>query len=260
MKASEHQSSTITKRLLIGDSGVGKTTALLGLAKAGFQLRIFDFDNLLDPLIIKARLDDPALLDRIEFMTFRDKMKASPNGPVIDGTPSAFVDSLRAFDKWDDGSRPAEWGEKYILVVDSHTTQARSAYFWARGLQGIAGVPEGVALKGVDARNVFFTAQQAVMNCIALLTSATFRTNVLVIAHVKYMEQGGVTKGFPLSIGTAISPEIPTYFSAVTLATKAGEKRVLRTRSTAMIDLKDPRTFDPNVASEMPIEDLAKLF
>lgn len=259
-KASEHKSNVLTKRLLIGDSGVGKTTALLSLVKAGFNLRIYDFDNLLDPLIIKARQEDPKLLDKIEFMSFRDPIKTTAAGPVIDGQPRAFADSMRALDKWEDGTSPSSWGDKYVAVIDSHTTQARAAYNWARGLQGMAGIPEGVPTKGVDTRNVFFTAQQAVMSCIALLTSATFCTNVLVIAHVKYMEQGGMIKGFPLSLGTAISPEIPTYFPAVTLATKSGERRVLRTRSTPMIDLKDPKSFEKGYADELPIEDLAKLF
>jgi hypothetical protein len=236
--ATDHKSSSITKRLLVGDSGVGKTTALAGLAQAGYQLHIYDFDNLLDPLIARLRREDAKALARIEFMSFRDKMKATPQGPTIDGQPTAFVDALRALDKWEDGSR--------------------AAYFWARGLQGAAGIAEGVAVRGIEPRNIFFTAQQAVMNCIALLTSVNFSTNILVIAHIKYMEQGGITKGFPLSVGTAISPEIPTYFPSVTLATKSGEKRILRTKSTSMIDLKDPRSFE--YGDELPIEDLAKLF
>ena len=150
-------------------------------------------------------------------------------------------------------------------MIDSHTTQARAAYFWARGLANISGIPEGVPTKGVDSRNVFFTAQQAIMNCISMLTSPDFYANVLVIAHIKYLEHDGVTKGFPLSIGSAISPEIPSYFSSVTLATKSGSgenvRRVLRTRSSNMVDLKDPRAFDPTFASELPLDTgLAELF
>jgi hypothetical protein len=263
-KASAHQSSTITKRLLIGDSGVGKTTSLWSLvAKLDKRLRIFDFDQLLSTLIMKVKEECPERLDNIEFMSFRDKMKSTPMGPVIDGTPQAFVDSLRALDKWEDGSKPSEWGPDTICVVDSHTTQARSAFFWARGLQGASGIPEGVPTKGVDARAIFFTAQQALMNCIAMLTSASFNCNVLVLAHIKYLEQEGMTKGLPMSIGSAISPEIPTYFESVTLATKSvgtNPIRTLRTRSTNMIDLKDPRAFDPKFASELSMDDLYKLF
>jgi hypothetical protein len=195
-------------------------------------------------------------------MSFRDRIKATPLGPIIDGQPKAFIESLQAFDKWEDGSDPSKWGPRHIAVVDSHTTQARAAYFWARGMQGAAGLPEGISSKGIEPRAIFFTAQQAVMNTIALLTGEQFNTNVIVIAHVKYLEHSGNTKGFPLSVGTAISPEIPTYFPSVALATKsASGNRVIRTRSTLMIDLKDPKTFDPTYADELPMDTgLAEIF
>lgn len=93
-----------------------------------------------------------------------------------------------------------------------------------------------------------------------MLTSESFHTNVLVICHIKYMERDGVTKGYPLSLGNAISPEIPSYFPCVTLATRGNNSRVLRTRSTSMVDLKDPRAFDEKFATELPMDDLYKLF
>lgn len=258
--AATHQSATIQKHLFIGDSGTGKTTSLLSLVKSGYNLRIYDYDSLLDPLIAKCRLECPERLDQIEFMSFRDTMRATPSGPIIAGVPRAFVDGLKAFDTWEDGSKPYQWGANYIAVIDSFTTLSRAAYFWARGLQGGAGIPEGVATKGIDNRAVFYTAQQALMNLVAqlcgtdLISPVAFNTNLIVIAHIKYMEQDGQTKGFPVSVGSAISPEIPTYFPSVTLCTKKGETRVLRTRSTNMIDLKNPRSFEPAFATELPIE------
>ena len=254
-KASDHKSSSITKLLYIGDSGTGKTTSLCSLVQAGYRLRIWDFDNLLDSLIGMVRYKCPEKLDQIEFMSFRDKMKATPLGPVVDGQPIAFVNALRALDKWDDETKPAEWGEKTVCVIDSMTTMARAAYWWAKGMQGASSFAEGVSMKGYNPQQSFFTAQQAFMNVIALLTSASFNCNVIAIAHVKYMEQDGVTKGFPVAIGSAISPEIPSYFPSVALATKANgpePKRTIRTRSTNMIDLKNPKAFD--MAVELPME------
>lgn len=264
-KASEHVARSIHKRLLLGDSGTGKTTALAALTKAGFQLRIWDYDNLLDPLFLKVKWDCPDKLDTIEYMSFRDRLKSTVNGPIIDGLPKAFVAGLSAFYKWEDGSVPYEWGSNHIVVIDSFTTMCRAAYFWARGLAGAGGIPEGVSTKGVDTRNVYHTAQQAIMNVISMLTADDFRANVLVIAHVKYLEHDGQSKGYPLAVGTAISPEIPSWFSSVTLATTSGTgdniRRVLRTRSTNMINLKDPKAFDPSFATELPMEDgLVTLF
>jgi hypothetical protein len=260
-KASDHQGASIKKTLYLGDSGTGKTTSLLALVKAGYTLRIFDFDNLLDPLITSCRRECPEHLDSIEFMSFRDKMKMTEFGPIVDGTPKAFTNFLKTLFKWEDDSNPAEWGPKHVAIVDSLTTMSRAAYFWARGLQGASGLPEGMSAKGVDGRAIFFTAQQAIMNCLAHLTGADFNTNLIVIAHLKYLEHDGVTKGFPLSTGAAISPEIPTYFPLVSLATKKGETRIIRTRSTNMIDLKDPKAFDPAYVSELPMATgLAEIF
>jgi hypothetical protein len=254
-KASEHIARSVHKYLLIGDSGTGKTTALAPLVGAGYKLRICDFDNLLDPLLMRVRKEHPDKLDNIEFMSFRDRLKATDLGSIIEGTPKAFSNFLKAMAVWEDGSKPHEWGSEYVVVVDSLTTMAKAAYFWARGINNISGLPEGVAHKGVDGRHIYHTAQRAVMNAIDALTADHFNANVIVIAHVKYLEQDGVTKGFPLSVGTAIGPEIPTYFPAVVLATKdTTGRRVFRTRSTNMIDLKDPKAFDPAFASEIPMD------
>lgn len=261
-KASDHKSSTLTKLLYIGDSGTGKTTSLCSLVESGYHLRIIDFDNLLDSLVSMVKRKCPDKLDNIEYMTFRDKMKATPNGPVIDGSPRAYIDSMKAIDKWDDGTIPAEWGEKHILVIDSFTTMSRAAFWWAKGLMGASSFAEGVPLKGVDPRQFYSVSQGGLMNTVSYVTADSFNTNVIVIAHIKYIEQDGITKGFPVSVGSAISPEIPTYFPSVALATKgpgAEPRRTIRTRSTNMIDLKNPKSFE--MAVEFPMETgLAEFF
>jgi len=173
--------------------------------------------------------------------------------------PTAYIGSMKAIDRWEDGSVPAEWGAKHILVIDSFTTMARAAYWWAKGLMGAATFAEGVPMKGVRPEQFYHTAQQALMNTIAYVTAESFATNVIVVAHVKYIERDGITKGFPVAVGNAISPEIPSYFPSVALATKSGGKRTIRTRSTNMIDLKNPRSFD--MAEEFDMEDgLARFF
>ena len=257
--AADHKSSAFVKLLYIGDSGTGKTTSLTSLVEAGYNLRVLDFDNLLDPLVQMVRRSAPTALDRIHYMTFRDKFRTTPNGPIIDGVPTAYIGSMKAIDLWEDGTTPSSWGPKHILVVDSLTTMSRSAYWWAKGLLGAATFAEGVPIRGVRPEQFYHTAQQALLNTIAYVTAESFGANVIVIAHVKYMERDGQTKGFPVAVGNAISPEIPSYFPSVALATKAGTKRTIRTRSTSMIDLKNPRSFD--MADEFDMEDgLARFF
>jgi len=258
-KASEHNSGSLTKMLYIGDSGTGKTSSLASLVVAGYKVRVLDFDNLLAPLVALVKRHHPEALDRLEYMPFRDKMKSSPNGPVVDGMPKAYVEAMKAIDKWEDGSIPSQWGSDTVFVIDSLTMLSKAAYFWARGLQGAAGFAEGVSLKGVDGRNLIYVAQQGLINTISYITAEQFNCNVIVIAHIKYLERDGQTKGYPVAIGNAISPEIPAYFPSVALAQRDGDKRVLRTRSTRMFDLKNPRSFD--MAEQFDMDDgLAKFF
>jgi AAA domain len=253
-KASDHKSGTIQKLLYIGDSATGKTTSLFQLVAAGYKLRIWDFDNLLSPLISVTRAKAPELLDNIEFMSFRDEYMTTAAGPIVP-RPVAFTEGLKAFDKWEDGSRPKDWGSDHIAVVDSGTTMARAAYFWAKGMQGASTFAEGVPAKGYRPEQSFHTAQQAIMNVIALLTAESFNANVIYIAHIKYMERDNAVKGFPVAVGSAISPEIPTYFPTIALATKdRQQRRTIRTRSTDMIDLKNPRAFDKEFADELPMD------
>jgi AAA domain-containing protein len=257
--AAAHKSSTYVKLLYIGDSGTGKTTSLASLVEAGYQLRVLDFDNLLDPLVHTVRRSKAADLSAIEYMTFRDRLRTTPNGPIIDGVPTAYIGAMKAIDRWEDGTTPSDWGATHILVIDSLTTMSRSAYWWAKGLLGAATFAEGVPIRGVRPEQFYHTAQQAIMNTIAYVTAESFNANVIVIAHVKYMERDGQTKGFPVAVGNAISPEIPSYFPSVALATKSGTRRTIRTRSTNMIDLKNPRSFD--MAEELDMEDgLARFF
>jgi len=257
--AADHKSSAFVKLLYMGDSGTGKTTSLTSLVEVGYHLRVLDFDNLLDPLIQMARRKSDNLLNSIHYMTFRDKFRTTPNGPIIDGVPTAYIGSMKAIDLWEDGTVPSSWGPDHFLVVDSLTTMSRSAYWWAKGLLGAATFAEGVPIRGVRPEQFYHTAQQALMNTIAYVTAESFGANVIVIAHAKYMERDGQTKGFPVAVGNAISPEIPSYFPSVALATKSGTRRLIRTRSTNMFDLKNPRSFD--MADEFDMEDgLARFF
>src|SRR6476620_1574282 len=93
--AKDHKSSIFVKLLYIGESGTGKTTSLASLVEAGYHLRVLDFDNLLDPLVHQVR-HNKSDLDQIQYQTFRDQMKTTPNGPVIDGVPTAYIGSMKA--------------------------------------------------------------------------------------------------------------------------------------------------------------------
>src|SRR5450631_4219058 len=215
---SKHQSNMYTKLLIEGDSGSGKTGALCSLVAAGYKLRILDFDNGLETLKQYVMKECPNYVDNVEFRTLRDQRLASADGPIIK-SPRAFVEAIKMLDRWryklDDGTEidlgvPAEWGPDCILVVDSLTFMSDAAFDFREPL-----APKGRDGK-YDMRAVYKDAQDAIENVLALLTSESFETNVIVISHIRYMERlDGITKGYPKSIGSALSPTIPAYFNSV---------------------------------------------
>ena len=248
---SAHQSSKFTKLLLMGDSKSGKTGSLASLVP-DYKLRILDFDNGLDALAAVLRQQDPKLLGNVEFRTLRDNYVASPVGPIISGTATAFINGLKMLDNWKydtvDLGKPGEWGPDTILVIDSLTFMSDAAFNFREPL-----VPKSKDGK-YDVRAVYKDAQDAIESVLALLTSESFRTNVIVISHVRYVDNpDGTKKGYPTAVGSALSPQIPRYFNSVALAqTGPGGKRQIQTAATAMIDLANPAAF--KMLPTLPIE------
>lgn len=243
-----HQSNKYTKLLIEGDSGSGKTGSLTSLVREGYKLRILDMDNGLETLKQFVLKECPEKVENVEFRTLRDKRKASPLGSIIEGQPKAFISALTMLDRWkyknEDGTdtdlgNPAEWGPECILVIDSLTFLSDAAFDFREPL-----VPKSRDGK-YDMRAVYKDAQDAIENVLALLTSESFRTNVIVISHIRYVDNpDGTKKGYPTAVGSALSPQIPRYFNSVALCqTSAGGKRTIQTTATAMIDLKNPKPF-----------------
>lgn len=240
--------------MFIGNSGAGKTGALASLVAAGYKLRILDLDSGLDALVNHVKAESPDLLQGVEYVTFRDAVKMTQQGPKLKGAPKAYVNALSALEKWpDDDSDPAEWGEDYILVVDSLTNLARAAFQWARAMNPAS----------KDPRQWYKAAQDLIEDLLANLTSDSFRTNVIVISHVEYTELNGLAKGFASSIGRALGPKIPRFFNTMVLSEVSGSgknvKRRIKTTPTGVIDLKNPAPM--RIEAEYPIETgMADLF
>lgn len=247
----KHKSTGITKLLLIGGSGSGKTGALASLVAEGYKLRILDFDNGLDSLVWQVRKRAPDKLVNVEYRTLRDKRKATGAGPMLDGPAKAFVTALQMLDRWKyddiDLGVPAQWGEDTVLVLDSLTFMSDAAWDWAEPM-----VPRNS--KGeYDKRAVYGNAQKAIESVLALLTSEQFNCNVIVTSHIRYENMpDGSMKGWPTAVGAALGPTIPRYFNSVALCETIGNNRTITTASSALIDLKNPVSF--KMQAKLPIE------
>lgn len=227
----EHQSNNYVKMLLIGDAQAGKTGSLTSLAKAGYHLHILDYDNKLDVLKYYILHECPDAIANVEFVSLRDKQKSSPTGPILDGTPKAFIEGMKLLDNWN--GKPQDWGPDHILVIDSLSRLCDAAFDFHEAFT-----------KAKDPRQTFYAAQQSVESVLAGLTSASFKTNVLLLCHVAYIEMpDGTKKGFPQGVGQALSPKIPQYFPSAVLYTNRVGKRTIQTNSTPLIDLANPAPF-----------------
>lgn len=253
----QHQSSSIAKVLIIGDSKAGKTGSLISLLKAGYRLFILDMDNLLDILKALAQRDCPELLKNVEYRTLRDVRVAGPEGPVVN-QPKAYMQAVKMMDHWKygdvDRGKPCDWGPDCVFVLDSLSRLCDAAYDFRVPLTPVGKTGQ------YDARAVYGDAQDAVENNIANLTSDGFVTNLIVIGHVTYQTlPDGTVKGFPQGVGQKLSPKIPQYFSTVLLVEKIGGNRIIRTTSTPLIDLANPKPFE--MGKTYPIETgLADIF
>ncbi len=249
----QHQSNDFVKLLLTGDSGSGKSGALASLVAAGYKLRIVDMDNGLDSLKSYVMKDTPDLADNVDYVTLRDDYETTKTGVKVK-KPRAFVDAMKLLDKWKyddvDLGSPAEFGPDCIVVLDSLSFFSDAAFNWAESMNPTA----------KDPRQWFYSAQQAVESALALLTSGSFRTNVIVSAHVRYSTgDDGAQRGYPNAVGSALGPTIPRYFNHWAQCTNKAGKRSIQTAATAMFDLKNTKPFE--MEKTYSIEDgLAKFF
>jgi len=243
---SSHHSAEFTKMLVIGDSGGGKTGALASLAKAGYRLHIIDCDNGLD-ILANVLKSDPKALANVDFVTVTEPMKAI-GGLARIIKAEAYSKAAGLLSKWDDGSDPANWGPKDILVIDSLTFFCRYAMNAVLALNG--------RLNSTPWQSDWGQAQALVSSVLQLLYSNGFKTNVIVNCHITYIgrevqktnDKGEVetmqedVRGYPMSLGKALSPQIGTFFNHALMTRTMGSgpaaKRQLLTNTQGLIELK----------------------
>lgn len=241
-----HTSVDVTKLLLVGDSGSGKTATLATLANAGYNLRILDFD---DGLAILPEFLNKDAVDRVSFVTLKDPINKA----------EAFRKSANLIGNWRDGDEDfgpvSKWTSKDVLVIDSLTLMGEAALRGALVFNNKKPTEQA-------SQPEWGTAARDVQNVIQYLTGSEVPCNVVVTTHMQYMEgETGVSKAYPTSVGSKLSTKLGRYFNCVcridTRTTSKGTERTLRTVSDHRMDLKvtAPSLLEPNVTL-----DLAKLF
>lgn len=241
----------LVKGMLIGDSKAGKTSALVSLVRAGYRLGILDMDNKINPSYFSEllRKENIGGGGQVTYVQHRDRYVTTGAGTAPKLPATAFLEACRSCDKWEDGSKPKEWGPRAILVVDTLNLLSQAAFNQAYGLN-----PEAR-----DGRQWYAAAGKMVEGFLANLWDSEFATNVLVLSHVTDIEleteivkdkQGNIqrqakpgspVKGFPTSIGQALSKHVAKYTNELWCLETTGAppniRRVIRTSSTGRMDL-----------------------
>ena len=113
-----HQSTDVTKLLLVGDSGSGKTASLAQLANAGYNLRILDYD---DGLAILPEFLNADAVNNVSYVTLKD--------PI--GKADSFRRGVNLISNWKDEGEEfgpvSKWTPKDVLVIDSLTLMGEAA-------------------------------------------------------------------------------------------------------------------------------------
>jgi len=285
-KLSAHQSGKLTKMLLLGDSGSGKTGALASLAKAGYELRIIDLDNGLDVLKGVLSKEPAEVLDRVSYVTLSNKFKDIA-GKIAIADASAWPRTMKYMTRWtnkgekqrdengavvldaagkpiiigeghpefEDLGKPENWGPQVILVIDSFTFLCNAAMKYVLASNARPAGPVYEADWGI--------AQNMVEDFLAMLYGEDFNTNVILTAHVLYRDLGQGTKAYPNALGKALPPKVGRYVNSMLEVARVGvganAKREIHTIPHGLLDLKNPNPF--KVAPKYDISDgLAKFF
>lgn len=239
-KLADHQSAKTTKMLLIGDPGSGKTGALVSLAKAGYNLRIIDLDNGLDVVanLLKGAGDAEAL-GRVEFETITDKMKSS-KGRLVPGQATVWNRTIKLLEDWSTESAKlgpiTSWGTGDVLVIDSLSMLASAAMNFQLFVNGrIGGAPQ---------QSDWYQGQMMLESLIQMLFDEAVACNVIINCHVAFIgEEGGPQRGYPATLGKALSPKIGAYFNTIlmvkTMGQGAQQKRKILTGTTGLVELKN---------------------
>lgn len=252
----DYPSSIITKLMLLGDSGTGKTGALVSLVEAGYNLYIADFDRGLDIVrnVLLSKPNAKELLARVNYEQFNDEYK-NINGRLVPVKASAWPNLSKVLSDWPGVGNVEKLGPKDVLCIDSLTFAGRAAVNYICSLNGRLGQK--------PYQSDYGDAQVLVANLMDMLHSSAIKCNVVVITHIREMgkyyskegvnnkgepitlqfEEEGTRKGYPeTGTGKALSPALGRFFNSVLLVESTGAgtatKRFIYTQPQGNIGVK----------------------
>lgn len=240
--------------IIMGNSKSGKTGGLASLVEAGFNLRILDFDNGLDPLVLFLKKKNPELLKKVEAVTLTDKHGSIAGKLQPMGVPTAFTRACNLLTDWKpypdipDAQKMGKietWTPNEILVIDSVTFMGRAAL--RRTLFN------NKRLGQTPYQSDWGDAQSELEMVFATLFDDSIKCSILYLTHIDIREDDkvGMVQGNPMVLGKALGPVFPRYTNASVIVKNINGKRSIKTNPELFIDTAFPA---PGVAESYPLE------
>ena len=255
------------KIILMGDSGTGKTGALISLALAGYNIYIADFDGQAEEVIrgilagkLTAKKDPISKATHDEALSKFDIEVFTDKSAIVGGKPkviaaTAWTGAMKQLNTWSRSGLT----NRDVIVIDSLTFASKAAAH--NYLQLSSKLNKSDELDWNDYNPV----QNSIASLLALLYSPAVSANVIVNAHIDIVEiradfgakdskgrpelEVVDTKALPKSIGKALAGSIPTYFNTSLVCKSFGpetsRKRFIFTRPVGLVDTKTPKPQNP---------------
>jgi hypothetical protein len=150
-----------------------------------------------------------------------------------------------------DLGKVVEWGQQDILVIDSLTFASSAARNYYLQLNGKLGQSQTQN----EGRRTVYATQSLVRSLLEMLYSDAVKCNVIVNSHITMVTETGLGpqsegaegqnyRGYPSSVGRALSPLIPRYFNSALSIDVEGSgpsaRHYIYTRSRGNVLVKTP--------------------
>jgi len=209
--------------LAVGNSGSGKTGSLAALVKAGFRLKIADFDNGVQILRSLLTEDERKL---VEVEQFSPQYSVSSLGAQPEKIAQLTTNLGRTLDRW-----TRETTDKDIIIIDSLTGLGRLFLAWSRE-----------ANKAVKHKQIHYgNAQSVIEPIIEKMSHELLPCHSIVLTHVNYRNMGTkedpVMRGFISSVGSALeeNDRLPSHYNEIIRYETIGKQNKIFTTASAQV-------------------------
>ena len=270
------------KIIHLGESGSGKTCALISLLRAGYSIRLIDTDNNLHAFLNLLSKEPPEVQRRFAYLIITERTRISA-GRIIPAKANMWPDVVRTLGDWknDDPSRGTvanlgsmdSWDENTIFVQDTLSSLSQGALHFGQMMNGVLGQPR----TSREAQRDVGGAQSLIRDFLMLCCDSTIKCHIIVNTHITYVRKDGSgilvigdqdnipTQGMPSAIGRAVLPEIPRGFNTILLSECMGSGPAIRrtihtvTRGNILLKNAAPTVVPPELPQESGLATYFKL-